>query len=151
MNTILCIIWIILLQKNYHRSLKYKITSLYRGDTWKEICLLKILKIKIERRTADLQFRNKKYKFIYTQVKGIFSQRTILHILSNLVLMMDPVWGLKRQQYEQNIVDNLDHTTPKNYHRSLISNITSLYGGNTWKEIFLLEISRKKLRGELQT
>jgi len=52
--------------KNYHRSLKSNIAFLYRGDTWKEIYLLEMLRIKIERRTTDLQFRNKKYKFIYT-------------------------------------------------------------------------------------
>jgi len=130
--------------ENYHRSLKSNITSLYGGDTWKEICLLEIIRIKTERRTADLQFRNKKYKFIYTQVERHFSRRTILHILSNLVLMMDPIWGLKCQQYEQNTMDNLDHATPKNYHKSLKSNINSLYGGDTWKEICLLEISRIK-------
>jgi len=52
--------------KNYHRRLKSNITSMFRVDTWKEICLLEILRIKIERRTIDLKFRNKKYKFIYT-------------------------------------------------------------------------------------
>jgi len=117
--------------ENYHRSLKSNITSLYGWNTWKEICLLEISRIKIERRIADLQFRNKKYKFIYSEFEGLFSQRTIAHIISNLVLMMDPLWGLKCRQNEQNVVHNPDHTTPKNYHKSLKSNITSLYGVDT--------------------
>jgi len=76
--------------KNYHRSLKSNITSLYRWDTWKEICLLEMPRIKIERRIVDLQFRNKKDKFIYSQVEKLFSEITITHIISNLVLMKDP-------------------------------------------------------------
>jgi len=70
--------------KNYQRSIKSNITYLYGGETWKEIRLLKILRIKIEKRTANVQFINKKYKFIYTQIESLFSQRTILHILTNL-------------------------------------------------------------------
>jgi len=79
--------------------------------------------------------------FIYTHAETIFSQRTIIHILSNIVLMMDPLWGLKRQQNEHNTVDNLDHPTPKNCHRSLKSNITSHYGGDTSKDSSLKELS----------
>jgi len=52
---------------------------------------------------------------------------------------------LKRRLNEQKTVDNPDHTTSKNFHRSLKSNITSLYGGETWKEICLLEILRIKI------
>ena len=85
-----------------------------------------------------MQFRNNKYKFIYTQDERLFSQRIILHILINLVLMMDPLWGLKCRQSEHDTVDNPNHATPKNYHRNLKSNNTSLYGGDTWKEICLL-------------
>jgi len=57
---------------------------------------------------------------------------------------MDPHWGLKCRKNEHNIVDNPDHATPKSYHRSLKSKITSLYGGDTWKEIYLLKIIRIK-------
>ena len=122
--------------RNCQRGLKTNITSLYRGETWKEICILEILRIKIERRTADLQFlipRSKDYSL------------NKLSFIFYLVPMMDPLWGLKRQLNEHQTVDNLDHTTAKNYHRSLKSNITSLYGGETRKEICLLEILRIKI------
>jgi len=95
----LVLLWFIVIERKGvppQLTKKKKITSLYGGDTWKDICLLKILRINVERRNADLQFRNKKYKCIYTQVGRLFSQRSIIHILSNLVLMMDPLWGLKR-------------------------------------------------------
>jgi len=59
--------------------------------------------------------------------------------------MMDPLWGLKPRQNEHNTVHNSDHATPKNYHRILKSYITSLYGGDTWKEICLQEILRIKI------
>ena len=59
--------------------------------------------------------------------------------------MMDPLWGLKRRQNEHQIVANPDHATAKNDHRSLKANITTLYGGETWKEICLLESLRIKI------
>ena len=40
--------------------------------------------------------------------------------------MMDPLWGLKCRQNEHNTVDNPDHATAKNYHRSLKSNIYNI-------------------------
>jgi len=58
---------------------------------------------------------------------------------------MDPLWGLKRWQSELITVDNPDHDSSKIFHRSLKSNITSLYGGETWKEICLLETLRIKI------
>jgi len=59
--------------------------------------------------------------------------------------MMDSLWGLKRRHNELETVGNPDHDSTKNFHRSLKSNITSLYGGETWKEICLLEILRIKI------
>ena len=58
---------------------------------------------------------------------------------------MDPRWGLKRRQNEHDIVDNPDHATPRNNHKSLKSNIISRYKGDTWNEICLLEILRIKI------
>jgi len=58
---------------------------------------------------------------------------------------MDPRWGSKRRQNEVKTVDNPEHEATENSHRGLKSNITSLYGGETWKEICLLEILRIKI------
>ena len=44
---------------------------------------------------------------------------------------MDPLWGSKRQHEKHNTVDNPDHATPKNYHKSLKSNIV-IYVSNAF-------------------
>lgn len=59
--------------------------------------------------------------------------------------MMDPRWGSKRRQTELETVDNLEHEATNNSHRGLKTNITSLYGGETWKEICILEMLRIKI------
>ena len=48
----------------------------------------------------------------------ILLSKIIIHILSIFVLMMDPLWGSKRQHDEYNTVDNPGHTTPNNNHIS---------------------------------
>ena len=70
--------------------------------------------------------------YIKIRVLGLFIPRflssslkqSLIHFLSfKFVLMMDPLWGLKRRLNEQKTVDNPDHTTSKNFHRSLKSDI----------------------------
>jgi len=39
---------------SHHINLNTIIASLYKGETWKKICLMEKLRIKINRRVADL-------------------------------------------------------------------------------------------------
>jgi hypothetical protein len=41
-------------QKPLHRNLQTKIVTLYGGDTWKEIRDLEKIRVKIQRKEADL-------------------------------------------------------------------------------------------------
>ena len=62
-----------------------------------------------------------------------------------VVLMMDPSWDLKRWQKMVLTVDSPVTKSKIINHRGLKSRIISLYGGDTWSEINLLEKTRANI------
>lgn len=52
---------------------------------------------------------------------------------------MDLLWGLKYRQNKDNTMDNPDHATPENHHRSLKSNID----GNSHSQVLVHDICKK--------
>ena len=59
--------------------------------------------------------------------------------------MMDPSWDLKRWHKNVHTVDSPVTDSKDANHRSLKSKILSLYGGDAWSEILLLERFRMRI------
>ena len=58
---------------------------------------------------------------------------------------MDPSWDLKRWHKNVHTVDSPVTDSKDTNHRSLKSRILSLYGGDVWSEILLLERFRVRI------
>ena len=60
--------------------------------------------------------------------------------------MMDPIWDSKRWCKNSITVGSPVKNSKSSNHRSLKSNILSLYGGDTWSEILALESVRIRIK-----
>ena len=86
------------------------------------------------------------YSFPLKYLSPPSSSPFIIFIIFLFTLMMDPIWDSKHWYKNSLTVDSSIKDSKSTNHRSLKSNILSLYGGDTWSEILALESVRVRIK-----